>query len=72
LVVTSLPWIAVYRVRDELVEIARVYHGAQTGRKPPLLLSYMFWTKRPLSAGSACQPFSGSSSTPIPGLPAAS
>jgi toxin ParE1/3/4 len=29
LVVTSLPWIAVYRVRDEAVEIVRIYHGAQ-------------------------------------------
>jgi toxin ParE1/3/4 len=29
LVVASLPWIAIYRVRDEAVEIARIYHGAQ-------------------------------------------
>ncbi len=29
LVVASLPWIAVYRVRDEAVEIVRIYHGAQ-------------------------------------------
>jgi toxin ParE1/3/4 len=29
LVITALPWIAVYRVRDEAVEIARIYHGAQ-------------------------------------------
>ena len=29
LVVSALPWIAVYRVRDEAVEIARIYHGAQ-------------------------------------------
>ena len=29
LVITSLPWIAVYRVRDNAVEIVRIYHGAQ-------------------------------------------
>jgi toxin ParE1/3/4 len=29
LVITALPWIAVYRVRDEAVEVARIYHGAQ-------------------------------------------
>jgi len=29
LVVASLPWIAVYRVRDGAVEIVRIYHGAQ-------------------------------------------
>jgi len=29
LVVSALPWIAVYRVRDGAVEVVRVYHGAQ-------------------------------------------
>jgi toxin ParE1/3/4 len=29
LVVSALPWIAVYRVRDEVVEVIRIYHGAQ-------------------------------------------
>jgi addiction module RelE/StbE family toxin len=29
LVVASLPWIAVYRVRDDAVEVVRIYHGAQ-------------------------------------------
>jgi toxin ParE1/3/4 len=29
LVVSALPWIAVYRVREEAVEVVRIYHGAQ-------------------------------------------
>ena len=29
LVVASLPWIAVYRIRDGAVEVVRIYHGAQ-------------------------------------------
>ena len=29
LVVASLPWIAVYRIREGAVEVVRVYHGAQ-------------------------------------------
>jgi toxin ParE1/3/4 len=29
LVVGRLPWIAVYRVRDDAVEVVRIYHGAQ-------------------------------------------
>jgi toxin ParE1/3/4 len=29
LVFSALPWIAVYRVRDEAVEVVRIYHGAQ-------------------------------------------
>jgi toxin ParE1/3/4 len=29
LVFPGLPYIAVYRVRDPVVEIARIYHGAQ-------------------------------------------
>ena len=29
LVVTALPWIAVYRVRDKTVEVVRIHHGAQ-------------------------------------------
>jgi len=29
LVIAPLPWIAVYRVRDDAVEVVRVYHGAQ-------------------------------------------
>ena len=29
LVIDRLPWIAVYRVRDNAVEVARIYHGAQ-------------------------------------------
>jgi addiction module RelE/StbE family toxin len=29
LIIAALPWIAVYRVRDEAVEVARIYHGAQ-------------------------------------------
>lgn len=29
LVLSALPWIAVYRVRDEAVEVVRIYHGAQ-------------------------------------------
>ena len=29
LVVASLPWIAVYRVRGNVVEVVRIYHGAQ-------------------------------------------
>jgi len=29
LVVSALPWIAVYRVRDDAVEVVRIYHGAQ-------------------------------------------
>lgn len=29
LVVSTLPWIAVYRIRKEGVEVVRIYHGAQ-------------------------------------------
>jgi toxin ParE1/3/4 len=29
LIIAALPWIAVYRVRDEAVEVVRIYHGAQ-------------------------------------------
>ena len=29
LVLTPLPWIVVYRVRGDAVEISRIYHGAQ-------------------------------------------
>jgi len=29
LVLAPLPWIVVYRVREETVEVARIYHGAQ-------------------------------------------
>ena len=29
LVLTPLPWIVVYRVLREAVEVARIYHGAQ-------------------------------------------
>jgi toxin ParE1/3/4 len=29
LVFSGLPWIAVYRVRDEAAEVVRIYHGAQ-------------------------------------------
>jgi len=29
LVFASLPYIAVYRVREEVIEIARIFHGAQ-------------------------------------------
>lgn len=29
LVFASLPYIAVYRVRENVIEIARIYHGAQ-------------------------------------------
>ena len=29
LVFTRLPYIAVYRIRDECVEVLRIYHGAQ-------------------------------------------
>jgi toxin ParE1/3/4 len=29
LVLAPLPWIAVYRVHDEAVEVVRIYHGAQ-------------------------------------------
>ena len=29
LVVSALPWIAVYRVLEEAVEVLRIYHGAQ-------------------------------------------
>jgi plasmid stabilization system protein ParE len=29
LVISALPWIVVYRVRDDTVEIVRIYHGAQ-------------------------------------------
>ena len=29
LVLAPLPWIVVYRVRQEAVEVARIYHGAQ-------------------------------------------
>jgi toxin ParE1/3/4 len=29
LVISALPWIAVYRVREEAVEVVRIYHGAQ-------------------------------------------
>jgi addiction module RelE/StbE family toxin len=29
LVLDRLPWIAVYRVRNDAVEIVRIYHGAQ-------------------------------------------
>lgn len=29
LVITALPWIAVYRIRGDAVEIVRIYHGAQ-------------------------------------------
>jgi toxin ParE1/3/4 len=33
LVFAGLPYLAVYRVRDEAVEIVRIWHGAQS-RKP--------------------------------------
>ena len=29
LVLAPLPWIVVYRVRHEVVEVARIHHGAQ-------------------------------------------
>jgi addiction module RelE/StbE family toxin len=29
LVLAPLPWIVVYRVREETVEVVRLYHGAQ-------------------------------------------
>ena len=29
LVLPALPWIAVYRIREEAVEVVRIYHGAQ-------------------------------------------
>ena len=29
LVLAPLPWIVVYRVREETVEVSRIYHGAQ-------------------------------------------
>ncbi len=29
LVITSLPYVAVYRVREEVIEILRILHGAQ-------------------------------------------
>ena len=30
LVFAPLPWIAVYRVRGDLIEISRIWHGAQS------------------------------------------
>ena len=29
LVLPGLPWIAVYRIREDAVEVVRIYHGAQ-------------------------------------------
>jgi toxin ParE1/3/4 len=29
MVIAHLPWIAVYRVRNDAVEVIRIYHGAQ-------------------------------------------
>ena len=32
LVITSLPYIAIYRIHDDVIEIARILHGAQDWR----------------------------------------
>ena len=33
LVFASLPYLAVYRVRDQVIEVLRIYHGSQNWRK---------------------------------------